>query len=383
MDRAVIEPNLLSWALARSGKTPETLTKRFPKLDAWLSGEVSPTFKQLEAFAQATYTPMGYFFLPEPPEEPLPIPDFRTFTNTSVDRPSANLLDTLYTLQQRRDWLREVLIEEDASPLDFVGSARLSDPPESIGREMRRMVGLEDGWAAEVRTWTDAVGELRRAIEELGVLVVINGVVGNNTSRKLDVHEFRGFALCDAYAPAIFVNGADAESAKMFTLAHELAHLWIGEEGVSGFEGVVAAGNDVEKFCDKAAAEFLVPAQELQTLWPKIKHNEQPFQDIARRFKVSPIVAARRAWDLRLIGREHFFTFYNDYTAEEHHKKSVKKGGGDFYNNQNARVGVRFASEVIRAAKEGRIQYREAYSLTGLYGDTFKNYVQHLGFDML
>jgi len=264
-----------------------------------------------------------------------------------------------------------------------VGSARLSDPPESIGREMRRIVGLEDGWAAHVRTWTNAVGELRRAIEDLGVIVVINGVVGNNTSRILDVLEFRGFALCDEYAPAIFVNGADFESAKMFTLAHELAHIWIGREGLSGFEGIVAAGSDVEKYCDAAAAEFLVPAHELHDLWPKVKRKELPFNDIAHRFKVSPIVAARRAWDLRLISREHFFTFYKEYTAQERHKKSSKKGGGDFYNNQNARVGTRFASEVIRAAKEGRIQYREAYSLTGLYGNTFKNYIQHLGFDLL
>ncbi len=383
MDRVAIESALLRWALARSGKTPDAFAKQFPKLDAWLSGALSPTFKQLEAFAQATYTPLGYFFLPEPPAESLPIPDFRTFSTKSVERPSANLLDTLYTMQWRRDWLREVLIEEDAAPLDFVGSARLSDPPESVGREMRRIVGLGDGWAAHVRTWTDAVGELRRAIEALGLIVVINGVVGNNTSRKLDVHEFRGFALCDEYAPAIFVNGADVESAKMFTLAHEFAHIWVGQEGLSGFEGIVAAGNDVERFCDKAAAEFLVPAQELHALWPKVKRHELPFHAVARQFKVSPIVAARRAWDLRLINRERFFSFYEDYTAEEHHKKNVKKGGGDFYSNQNARVGVPFTSEVIRAAKEGRIQYREAYGLTGLYGNTFKNYVQHLGFDLL
>ncbi|MCK5862737.1 MAG: ImmA/IrrE family metallo-endopeptidase [Candidatus Hydrogenedentes bacterium] len=383
MDRVTIDSALLSWALERSGKTPEKFANRFPKLDVWLSGTVSPTFKQLEAFSKATYTPMGYFFLPEPPAESLPIPDFRTFSSTSVKRPSANLLDTLYTMQRRRDWLREQLIEEEASPLAFVGSARLNDPPESVGQEMRRIVGLEDGWAVHVHTWTDAVGELRRAIETLGVLVVINGVVGNNTSRKLDVHEFRGFALCDEYAPAIFVNGADFESAKMFTLAHELAHIWIGREGLSGFEGIVATGNDVEKYCDAAAAEFLVPAHELHALWPKIKRNALPFNDIARRFKVSPVVAARRAWDLRLIGKEHFFTFYKEYTAEEHQKKSVKKGGGDFYNSQNTRVGARFTSEVIRAAKEGRIQYREAYSLTGLYGNTFKKYVQHLGFDLL
>ena len=153
MDRVTIDSNLLCWALDRSGKTPDTLTKKFPKINDWLSGTLSPTFKQLEDFAKATYTPMGYFFLPEPPDESLPIPDFRTFSNKSIERPSANLLDTLFTMQRRRDWLREVLIEEDTSPLDFVGSARLSDPPESVGREMRRIVGFKNDWAAHIHTW--------------------------------------------------------------------------------------------------------------------------------------------------------------------------------------------------------------------------------------
>lgn len=385
MDRVAVEPELLSWALERSRKSPDELKRRQPckRIDKWLAGEVHPTFRQLEDFATATATPFGYFFLPEPPEETLPIPDFRTLSQETVRRPSADLIETLYTMQRRRDWLREVLIEEDAEPLDFVGSARLSDPPESIGREMRRIVGLEGGWADEVCTWTEAVSELRRAIEELGVVAVINGVVGNNTHRKLDVEEFRGFALCDAYAPLIFVNGADYKSAQMFTLAHELAHLWLGREGISGFEGIVAGGSDVEKFCDAAAAEFLIPARELRALWPAVARNTRPFETVARQFKVSPIVAARRAWDLDLIDRERFFGFYREYTAEEHRKKAAGAGGGDFYNNQNTRVGERFASEVVRAAKEGRIQFRDAYSLTGLYGAAFRKYVQHLGFDLL
>ncbi len=385
MDRVAVHPDFFEWALARSRKSPADVKKRQPckHVEAWLRGETQPTINQLRDFAQATATPFGYFFLPAPPEEPLPIPDFRTLSPETVRRPSADLIETIRTMERRRDWLRDVLIEEEAEPLGFVGSARLSDPPESTGREMRRIVGLEDGWANTVRTWTDAVSELRRIIERLGVVAVINGVVGNNTHRKLDVEEFRGFALCDAYAPVIFVNGADYKSAQMFTLAHELAHLWLGREGISGFEGLIAGGSDVEKFCDAAAAEFLVPAQALRALWPQVARREDMFQDIARQFKVSPIVAARRAWDLRLIGRDHFFRFYREYRAEEHRKKSTGAGGGDFYNNQNTRVGERFASEVIRAAKEGRIPFREAYSLTGLYGAAFKNYVQHLGFDML
>lgn len=132
---------------------------------------------------------------------------------------------------------------------------------------MRRALGLDGGWAADVRTWQDAVSELRRKIERLGVMAVINGVVGNNTHRQLSVEEFRGFALTDPYAPLIFVNGADAKSAQMFTLAHELAHVWLGTEGLSGFPALLPGGSDVEDWCNSAAADLLVPAAELMARW--------------------------------------------------------------------------------------------------------------------
>lgn len=246
---------------------------------------------------------------------------------------------------------------------------------------MRRVLGLADGWAGLVRTWKEAVGQLRNSIEQLGIMAVINGVVGNSTRRKLDVKEFRGFALSDPYAPLIFVNGADAKSAQMFTLAHELAHLWLGDmgKGLSGFQGLQPDGGAVEEFCDHVAAEFLVPAVELEDAWRDVARSETRFEDLARRFKVSPVVIGRRAMDLRLVEREEFFCFYNDYTQREHRSQQTGAGGGDFYNNQNTRVGQLFASQVIRAAKEGRIGFKEAYDLTGLNGGTFQKYARKLG----
>ncbi len=383
MIRVSVQPAILSWALERSAKRPEELRKKLPKLTDWLSGELSPTFKQLETFAKATYTPVGYFFLDEPPEEPIPIQDFRTLAAGRITRPSADLLDTIYTMQRRQAWLREERLECEAEPLDLAGGARLTDDAEAIGREMRRIVGGGDGWFAEVPTWKEAVGRLRQAIEQLGILAVVNGVVGNNTHRKLDVEEFRGFALCDGHAPLIFVNGADAKSAQMFTLAHELAHIWLGSdgEGVSGFEGIFPGGSKVERFCDRAAAEFLVPAREMRARWPAVKNEPQPFERLARHFKVSPIVAGRRAMDLRLVDRETFFTFYHAYTQEERRQRAATSGG-DFYKTQNVRVGVSFARQVIRAAKEGRVSFREAYDLTGLRGGAFQEYAYRLGFDL-
>ena len=213
MTRVPVPPEMLRWACERAGYDVAHLAARIPQLPAWVRRERQPTLKQLEKLAKATHTPLGYLFLPEPPDERLPVPDYRTVSGTAAAKPSPDLLDTLYTMQRRQEWLRESLVESDAEPVAFVGSARLADEPDAVGREMRRVLGLDGGWAAGVRTWQDAVSELRRKIEDLGVMAVINGVVGNNTHRRLSVEEFRGFALTDSYAPLIFVNGADAKSA--------------------------------------------------------------------------------------------------------------------------------------------------------------------------
>ena len=381
MERVQVKPEILRWAVDRAGiERAGYLGKRFIKLQEWVKGDLQPTFKQLEDFASSVHVPIGYLFLSTPPEETLPIPDFRTLPDADLGRPSPDLLDTIYAMQRRQWWLRETLMDEDADSLDFVRSAGLKDDPEAIGREMRRVMGFEDGWASKVGTWQEAVSELRRAIEELGVMAVINGVVANNTHRPLSVREFRGFALCDDYAPLIFVNGADSKSAQMFTMAHELAHVWLGQEGLSGFEWIFPGGTDVETFCDKAAAEFLIPARELKVIWKDAKRTPEPFLTAARHFKVSPIVAGRRAMDLHLVDRETFFEFYRNYTETERPRTGQKKSGGDFYNNQNNRVGNLFAVHVIRATKEGRIGFKEAYDLTGLGGGAFQEYASKLGF---
>lgn len=375
--RILVKPELLTWALARAQVDASELAGRFPQLGRWLAGDAQPTLKQLEGFAKATHAPLGYLFLSTPPREQLPIPDFRTI-DRGARAPSPDLLDTVYAMQRRQAWLRDALVEAGAEPLAYVESARPSDDPEASGAEMRRVLGLEDGWAQTVTTWQQAVTELRRRIEQLGIMAVINGVVGNDTHRALDVTEFRGFAIADAYAPLIFVNGADAKSAQMFTLAHELAHVWLGAGGVSGFEGLFPRGSDTERWCDKAAAELLVPAIQLKAHWPDVRRETERFAKLARTFKVSPIVAARRALDLRLVGRDEFTAFYDDYTSHEHHARQPSTGG-DFYNNQNTRVGELFARHVIRAALEGRLGFKRAYELTGLRGDAFQQYASRLG----
>jgi Zn-dependent peptidase ImmA (M78 family) len=211
-------------------------------------------------------------------------------------------------------------------------------------------------------------------MEDARILVVMNGVVGNNTHRKLNSEEFRGFVLVDEFAPLVFVNNADGKAAQMFTLAHELAHIVFGSSAAFDLRQMMPAQDRTELACNQAAAELLVPERLIRLAWPEAKKNPQPFQVLAHRFKVSEIVAARRALDLDLIGRDTFFDFYKAYTAIERGKSDETPGGGDFYLNQNLRVGARFGAAVVRAVKEGRLGYTEAYRMTGLHGKTFEQY---------
>jgi hypothetical protein len=198
--RVEVKPELLRWARERAGLPVDALQRRFPKLPEWEEGTTKPTLRQLESFAGATTVPFGYLFLPEPPHEELPIPDFRTLDDRPMRQPSPNLIDTIFDMQRRQVWLCDDRIEAGYDPLSFVGSATTQAPPARTAGAMRRPLDVVDDWAELHGTWTDALNWLRSRAEMIGVVVVINGVVGNNTSRKLDPDEFRGFVLTDDYA---------------------------------------------------------------------------------------------------------------------------------------------------------------------------------------
>lgn len=378
MSRVAVKPELIRWARKRAGLTVAALKEQFPKVDAWESGEAQPTFRQLEDLAKKTATPFGYMFLPKPPEERLPVPDFRTVRKGRIKQPSVNLVETLQTMQRRQDWMRDFLVEQGVLPLPFIGSTDMRKRPEAVAASIGETLNLTEDWARYEQTWAAALRTLRRAVEASGVLIFINGIVGNDTHRALNPKEFRGFVLCDDYAPLIFVNGADAKGAQMFTLAHEMVHLWLGRGGIFSLDELQPADDATEEFCNQVAAEFLVPAVTLRSSWREAVADKEPFQFLAKRFKVSPIVTARRALDLTLIDKETFFEFYRAYEKDERRKKQ-KQSGGDFYITQNVRLDRRFVSAVVRAVQEGRLPYGDAYKLTGLRGQTFDRFTKTLG----
>lgn len=376
-----VKPELISWAVARSQIPREDLEAEFPKLHDWTSGTAAPTMRQLEGLARKTMAPLGYFFLAEPPDERLPIPDFRTAGDKVIRRPSPNLIETIQTMKRRQGWMREFVVEQGQKPLDFVGSAKNGGNIISWAARIRDRLGMDASWAQTHATWEDALRTLRSAAERIGILVASSAVVGLNNHRPLDPEEFRGFVLCDEYVPLIFVNGADSKSARIFTLAHELVHVWVGIGGLFNLVNMQPHSDQTERFCNQVAAELLVPEHKMREIWGQAKASGDPFKLLARMFKVSPVVAARRALDLGLITKAQFFAFYDQDQAEWRRRKAAekKKGGGpNFYDIQDTRLGRRFAYAIVRATREGRLQYRDAYLLTDLKGDTFNAYASRL-----
>jgi Zn-dependent peptidase ImmA (M78 family) len=373
--RVAVQPNLLRWARSRAGLEVRDLETTFARYGDWESGKGQPTLRQLEEFAAKTHAPIGYLFLEEPPVEVLPITDFRTL-DSGVTAPSPELLETVYAMQRRQEFVRELLTEEGAEKLPFVKSATLDSPLHTVTMSIRTTLGLQLNWARSCADWTSALGYLRQHIEEAGVLVMLNGVVGNNTNRPLNVDEFRGFVLVDEYAPLIFINNADAKSAQMFTLIHELAHVWLGQGGVSGQPELLPPNSSIERFCDRVAAEILVPSIEFEATWTSTPGaNIDRIDALSRLFKVSPLVVARRALDLGFLSTESFREFYKVQVT-----RTKKASGGNYYTTAGARLGNRFPAMVYSAVQRGRIGYTDAYDLTDLRGKSFAKFGRDQGY---
>lgn len=369
-----INPTLITWAITRAGFDVDKFLDNNPTIQKWIEEVKKPTVKQLENFAHKVHIPFGYLFLPEPPKETIPFPFFRT-GNQQTDKVSLNVFDTIQILQRRQDWITEYLQDNEQEPLSFVGRFNENATANEVVADIRNTLELQPNWACNFATWEETLAFITNKIEAIGVFINFNGIVENNTHRPISVDECRGFVLVNPYAPFMFVNAADAKAAQLFTIIHELAHIWLGESAGFDNQNLMPADDPIEKLCDAIAAEFLVPASSLIDIW-----QDKPSIDYARRlFKVSPIVIGRRAMDLGLITKGEFFTFYKGYMDSFKQKKENQKGGGDFYATARKRVSVTFASYVNQAVNQNKLLYRDAYKITGLKGDTYQKFVtQHL-----
>ncbi|WP_255315601.1 ImmA/IrrE family metallo-endopeptidase [Trueperella pecoris] len=305
----------------------------------------------------------------------------RTLGNKSLARPSANLLDTIYDCQARQEWYRDYAKDFDLDTVPFAGSVSIRTSPVVVAQQIRELLAFDLNNRKGFSTRTEAFRALIDRIEGTGVLVMVNGIVGNNTHRKLSVEEFRGFALSDPVAPLIFVNGADTKAAQIFTIIHEFAHLWLGHSAVSNPATVLESSVPDEQWCNNVAAEVLVPLADLQDAYRGGPTNAE-LDRLANLFKVSTLVVLKRIYDAQLLPWPIFQRHYDEERKRvlEILSKRASQGGGNYYKTQPLRLSRKFAKAVFSSTYAGSTSFRDAYQLLGMKKHSiFENLAEELG----
>ncbi|GGX08599.1 ImmA/IrrE family metallo-endopeptidase [Undibacterium macrobrachii] len=362
MSTANINTQMLSWARTRSGIALSDFAQKChvdeDRLLAWESGETALTFSQAMHYAEKAYIPFGYLFLSTPPEDELPIPDLRTIDGQGVQRPSAELLDLVKLMLQRQEWYKDYLKQHLSEANTIVGRFSVSDGVTTIVQDMRKHLNI--GEHPQRGNWEDYYRDLVKRIESLGILVMRQAHLGHFT-RPLKVEEFRGFAIVDELAPMIFVNHADAMGARLFTLIHELCHIWIGQSGLS--DGSTQTQRQEEILCNAVAAELLVPEQEFRSLWiDQLENWQANLPALEARFHVSTWVLARRALTLGFISQEEYGFFIS---AKVKAHKNKEANGPSYYTMKKAQISTAFSKAVVTEALSGQLLLREASALLG------------------
>ena len=375
--RIRVSPDVVKWAIVYS-RREDYLRRKYPKLAQWESGTCDPTMKQLESFARDARVAVSDLWHDAPPTVELPVTDMRTVNNVRSVLPSPNLVDTIHHCRVRQVWYSDYASSVGNPEVGYLGSARLTDDPADVARDIRRTIGLTSS-DPNVRRREDYRRLLINKIEGIGVLVMVNSIVGNDTHRKLDPTEFRGFSLPDAYAPVVFVNGADSLSAQVFTLAHELAHLGLGEPALSDPDNATEVNNPSEIWCNSVAARVLVPPIELRRQVGGSNVVSRVSQ-LSVHFKVSPQVILRCALDDGMIDAATFSSAFQSEMRRSASQRVPVSSGGNHYHNLLLRVGRRFAVALFRSTKGGTTLYRDAYRMLHLKnGDNFDRIGEYLG----
>lgn len=379
MAEAFINPSILSWARERAGfgvdEIAEKLKIKPEQWLAWEQGEKNPSFGKAQEFARKTHIPFGYLYLNNPPEKEALLADLRTIGDHAIGTFSLDLEDSIRIALERQAWYRDYCLKNDKQPLSWLGSYSLDNKEEALSKTITL---LEENLNKRPKNFEDYYRHLIQKIENTGVLVMRNSVVGNNTHRPLNHDEFRGFAIADKYAPVIFINASDSPQAQIFTLMHEFAHLLIGESGVSDLSHKNT--RSVERFCNELAAEFLVPSEAFVNHWDKNAENWLTnLPVLADKFHVSRWIIARRALEHGFISAERYWQHYNkvlEQLKNEKKKLRDKSGGPSFNRNIRVRYSKRLTEAVASEALSGRMLLRDAQYLIGVRPSNLKEFAQ-------
>jgi len=376
-----IQPAVIKWALSQT-QEEKLGSKLMENIKNWLDGTKTPTFNQIENFSKKSNIPLGYFFLQTPPVEQIQLLEYRTIDSMYMSAPSRNLIDTIYEMEAVQGWMIDYRKEMGFDVLPIVGCMKECTDINTIANRIRTDLELNKDWYAKCKDKTNAFNHVRDLLTESGIIVMMNGIVGKNTHRALDINEFRAFSLVDEWAPLIFINSADSQGAKLFSLFHEIAHIWIGENDLyNDRRNNPGDVKPIEVICNAVAGEIMVPKDVFILKWKESTEEDVYLQikDIAKYFRCSESVIARKALDIKEISIDVYDQVVSDAIEAFRELKESRESGGDYYNTMGSRLDKCFIRALCESINKGRTNYTEAFRLTNTSRKTFSEVASRLG----
>ena len=382
-DKAFITPNVLKWARESARMTEETAAAKVSvtveKFKEWETGASQPTIRQAQALAKAYKRPFALFFLPEVPRDFQPLQDFRKSGSKALTTSSIFIIREI---QQKQAWISDVYSENQEEKLPFVGRFSINDNPQKVAQDILTTLKINPAFYKTdnpIKEWIDSS-------ETNGIFISRTSFI--HSRLKLDSGELQGFAIADPHAPFIFVNSEDWNAPQLFTLVHELAHIWIAETGISNEVEPDLKNKDkfhpVELFCNEVAANALMPKEIVLAFHTNSFQTSKDAFKTAKQLGVSSFALLVRALNLNIIStityqklKKQADIDFSDYLKREAEKKARQKekdkpGGPNYFLLQLNRNSRLFTQTVLDAFRGGFIEPTLASNLLNVQVNKFQ-----------
>lgn len=353
-----VNPKVIAWAIASSGWKIDELGDKLgiesSVVKSWISGSSSPSLKHLESLSTLLKRPLAVFFLSEPPKDP-PLPkDYRV----SPEKKGEFDKETLLAVRKARRLQRasRELLESQGSRLEpEVNLVSLTSDPGECAAYYRNELGLTDTLQSEWSSSYQAFNSLRGLVESRNIFVF---------QFHMPMNDARGFVLVDDLPSVIVVNSSDQIEARIFTVIHEFGHVLLRKSGINTPEmGLGKARLDeVEKWCNLFAAEFLLPKDHATKEFSQYEDTlleDETIGRLSRRLKVSKTMLLVRMKDLGFIDRGELGSALSDLRSRG--LPNQDEGFGETVEKRVLRErGRKFLSLVARNVEQGSLDYANA-----------------------
>ena len=374
--KAMVTPLMMKWARERARLDVETAAKKIGRqaeeIQQWEDGTLQPTMAQARKASEVYKRSLAVFYLPAPPKDFDTLQDFRLFPAGETGDYTPELALLIRRMQARQEWIREHLLSEQREKLPFVGMATIRTPEDEVARSVRETLSISIQEQIQCKTTRDALNLWIDKAEQAGIFVCREGGVA--------AEEARGLLLADDFAPFVFINSKDSISARLFTLVHELVHLWINQPGLSNLREsarrIKGATAEIESYCNRTAARTLVDEAEFSRLWrtrDQSADSDEQIRVIADHFKVSELVIARRLLDRGTLRLGEYLELQSRYrerwfqhAEREKQRRKDTPGAPSFYLLKLHANGRSFTQTVLAATSTGAVMLRDACALLGV-----------------